>query len=108
MKAIPNILAGLTLCAAISPAAAMASDRKPIDRREHNEQVRIHQGIRSGELTRKEAARLEAEQARIRVDERFAKMNGKFTAEERLRIQKELSKASHDIYQQKHDAQDRK
>jgi len=94
---------GTTLCAGLLPIAASAAT---VNGREHNEQVRIHQGIRSGELTRTEARRLEAEQARIRVDERFARQNG-LTARERERLQKELHKASHDIYKQKHDNQDR-
>ena len=94
---------GTTLCAGLLPIASSAAT---INGREHQEQVRIHQGIRSGELTRAEARRLEAEQARIRVDERFARQDG-FTAKERERLQKELQHASKDIYKQKHDNQDR-
>ena len=94
---------GTTLCAGLLPIASSAAT---IDGREHREQVRIHEGIRSGELTRAEARRLEAEQARIRVDERFARQNG-LTAKERERLQKELQHASKVIYKQKHDNQDR-
>ncbi|HYR89248.1 MAG TPA: hypothetical protein VE422_34545 [Terriglobia bacterium] len=89
------------VCATVSPLSAS------INKREHNEQVRIRQGIRSGEVTRAEARRLEAEQARIRVDERFARADGNLTLKERHALQKELNKASRDIYHQKHDRQDR-
>lgn len=92
---------GTALCAGMLPASAA-----PVDRREHREQTRIHQGVRSGELTRREVRRLEAEQAKIRVDERLARRDG-LTAKERARLQKELNRAGRDIYRQKHDNQDR-
>jgi len=94
---------GTALFAVVLPLTASAA---PINRREHREQVRIHQGIRSGELTRQEARRLEAQQAKIRVDERLARRNG-LTAKERERLQKELNRASKNIHHQKNDNQDR-
>ena len=107
MRAIPTILAGALLSSTMIPGA-MAAVRRPINAREHHEQVRIRQGVKSGELTRRETLRLEKEQARIRVNERFArKSGGEFNAAERARIQKELNRASRDIYKQKHDKQDR-
>ena len=78
-----------------------------IDGRQYREQRRIREGIRSGELTRREAGRLEAEQARIRVDERFARRDGYISPRERARLDRELDRANHDIYRQKHDRQDR-
>jgi hypothetical protein len=93
---------GLAVCA--TPALAAG---KSINKVEHREQQRISQGIRSGELTRAEARRLEAQQARIRVNERFARADGKVTPQERERLNRELHRASHDIYRQKHDNQDR-
>ena len=107
MRGTISILAGIVFCGVLSPTNLRADERRPsIDRREHQQQVRIRQGIHSGELTRQEARQLEAEQARIRVDERFAKRGG-LTPEERRRIQNELNKASRDIGKQKHDRQDR-
>ena len=78
-----------------------------INRRERHEQRRINQGIRSGELTRREAVRLEAQQSRIRVAERFAKSDGRFTRRERYRLDHMLDRASRNVYRQKHDSQDR-
>jgi hypothetical protein len=97
----------LILGAAVCATPALADGNHGINWTQKREQARIHQGIRSGELTRNEARRLEAEQARIRVDERFSRADGKFTAKERERLRKELHHASHDIYRQKHDHQDR-
>jgi hypothetical protein len=78
-----------------------------INGRQHREQQRIRQGVRSGELTRPEARRLEYEQARIRVDERYARRDGYVSPRERARLDREMDRASRDIYRQKHDGQDR-
>jgi len=98
--------------ALVVPLAAQAQTRNchhppGVNAREHREEVRIHQGERSGELTRREAERLQAEEARIRVDEAYARHSGgEFTPRERVRIERELNRASRDIYRQKHDGQD--
>jgi hypothetical protein len=112
-RTIMNLLCGGLVCAAIVPASGLAAENRnvkspAINAREHNQQLRIRQGVKSGELTRKEIARLEAEETRIRLNERLAKSDGKLTAEERARLEKELSKTSQDIYEQKHDDQTRK
>ena len=102
---VSHFLTGLGICVALVPATLSA--HSSINQTERRQQVRIHQGIRNGELTRQEARRLEAEQARIRVDERFARANGNLSLRERERLRNELSHASRDIYRQKHDTQDR-
>lgn len=94
---------GATLCAGLLPITSSAAN---INQRQHQEQLRIRQGIRSGELTRAEARRLEVQQARIRVDERLARRNG-LSERERERLQRELKRASRDILRQKHDRQNR-
>ena len=78
-----------------------------INRRQYHEQQRINQGIRSGELTRREARRAEAGLARIRIDERFARSDGHISPRERARLNRELNHESRYIHRQKHDAQDR-
>ena len=98
---------GLLLAAAVCATPAWASGKRSINNIQHREQLRIRQGIRSGELTRPEARRLESQQAKIRVDERFARADGKLTAKERTRLHRELGHASRNIYRQKHDNQDR-
>jgi hypothetical protein len=87
-------------------SVSMAGSRV-INRREYREQKRINQGIRSGELTRREARVLEGRLARIRIDERFAKADGHLSYRERARLNRELNRESRDIYRQKHDSQDR-
>jgi hypothetical protein len=95
---------GTTLFAGLLPIASSAAGQ--IDTRQRIQQARIHQGIRSGELTRAEAARLKAEEARIRAHERTVRRDG-LTTQERRRLQQQLERASRDIRRQKQDRQDR-
>jgi hypothetical protein len=97
------------LVAVIIPAAGIAQGRRNgVNERQHNQQQRIRQGVRSGELTRVEAARLQRREAQIRLNEARARQSGgEFTPQERARIQHQLDHASQKIHQQKHDAQDR-
>lgn len=76
-----------------------------INQRERHQQRRIADGVRDGELTQKEARKLERQQARIHRAEAKAKADGEFTAKERARIQKRQDNASRQIYKQKHDKQ---
>lgn len=79
-----------------------------VTKRQVNQQARIHEGVKSGELTKKEILRLEAQQAKIARDKAVAKSDGIVTPEERAKLQREQNRASHRIYRQKHDAQKRK
>ncbi|HMG36597.1 MAG TPA: hypothetical protein VKM94_21850 [Blastocatellia bacterium] len=103
MKKLFGIL--LLVLVTLATGSVSLAGTKWINRREHNQQVRIREGIRDGELTRREAERLEAQQARIRVDERFARADGHLSYRERRRLDRELDRASRDIYRQKHDGQ---
>lgn len=76
-----------------------------IDQRQAQQQHRIVQGVRSGELTRHEARRLEHQQAHIRRMERRAKADGVVTRQERAEIRAAQRQASRSIYRQKHDRQ---
>ncbi|HSB09488.1 MAG TPA: hypothetical protein VLM38_08225 [Blastocatellia bacterium] len=101
---LSGFIAGVFILGA--SVVSMAGPRR-INRRQYQEQRRIGQGIRSGELTRREAARLEAGLARIRIHERFARRDGDITPRERARLNHELNRESRAIYRQKHDGQDR-
>jgi len=105
MKSLMKWFAVAALVAAMVPVCGLAQS---INDRERNQQQRIRQGIRGGELTRQEALRLEREQARIRFAEaRARRSGGEFTPRERTRIQRELNQSSRHIRRQKHDRQDR-
>jgi hypothetical protein len=72
-----------------------------------NQDQRIEQGVKSGQLTNREAGKLEKGQARDDHAEARAGANGRVNANEQQRIQKAENKQSKRIYRQKHDAQTR-
>jgi len=106
MKLSTLIAAGLV--AATLPLATAAASADQIDRRQAEQERRIQQGVRSGELTRGEYRQLEAEQARIREMERRAKADGHVDRAERARIEAAQNAASRHIYQEKHDSETRR
>jgi len=97
---------GTSLAQTANPQAGSKTPR--IDAREKAQKERIKEGVKSGELTRRETHRLAVEQKKIRNDEAKAKADGKVTPRERARLNKELNRANRDIYRQKHDKQKRK
>src|SRR5262245_56285579 len=98
----------LALILAASAVVASAQSRgRGINAREHRQQERIGQGVRSGELTNRETLRLEREQLRIeRQEDRFRASGDGLSQRERARLEHELNRSSRDIYRQKHDRQD--
>ncbi|MBF8247856.1 MAG: hypothetical protein HW374_656 [Bacteroidetes bacterium] len=103
------IVMGFAITQAQEPQEKPKSSETPvIDKREQNQKARIKQGVKSGELTKKEARRLAAEQKKIKHDEKKAKADGVVTPEEKAKLRNEQRKASKDINRQKHDAQKRK
>ena len=103
------ILSVLGICTAtvIMASAAYAGPASDpgIHARMLNLQKRIWQGVNTGELTPREAGRLEAREARIRQDEVRMKSDGVLTGAERARLNRELNRSSRAIYREKHDAQ---
>ena len=76
-----------------------------IDKRQAIQQQRIEQGVKSGELTGKEAARLEKGQERMQKMEDKAKADGKVTPKEREHLQHAQNQESKKIAREKHDRQ---
>ncbi|TSA27448.1 MAG: hypothetical protein D4R68_05600 [Ignavibacteriales bacterium] len=73
-----------------------------INKTQKKQQLRVHQGIKSGELTRGEVRKLENQQKAIQRDKRIAKADEVVTPGERKQIRKEQNRASNNIYIKKH------
>jgi hypothetical protein len=83
-----------------------AADATPrLDQREARQQQRIDRGVASGQLTPREAARMQKRANRLEKHEQHAKADGVVTPAERRRLQREANRNSRKIYRQKHDAQ---
>ena len=79
-----------------------------VNHRQLRQQGRIGQGMCNGELTKKESARLQMQQQRLAAKEQRMRASGDgLTAKEHYRLEKQQDNLSQNIYQQKHDNQDR-
>lgn len=72
-----------------------------------NQTKRIVQGVKSGELTKKEAHNLVHDQREIRNDVKQAKADGTVTKAERKTIKKEQKRANREISRKKNNERDR-
>lgn len=77
-----------------------------INQRRENQQDRIAQGVKSGQLTAGETANLETKEAAINHEvaaDRRAN-GGKLTQAERVQVNHQLNRTSNQIYRDKHNA----
>ena len=86
MKALHLLIFATVFTAASVSLASAHSSTPRVDRRQAWQHTRIHQGVRHGQLTRSERARLLAGQARIRRMERIAQADGIITRSERAQL----------------------
>jgi uncharacterized membrane protein YebE (DUF533 family) len=75
-----------------------------LNQNQRNQESRISQGVRSGELTNNEARNLQSQQQAIRSEKRAARADGVVTPAERQKIRRDQRRASRAIYRKKHNA----
>lgn len=97
---------------AMGPAIAGADNQRGVrdprvNTRQQAQHERIQQGVRSGELTRRETHDAREDQRNIRQLERAYKSDGELTRGERRDLNHEQNQASRELYRDKHDAQAR-
>lgn len=77
------------------------------DRRESRQGARIHQGVKSGELTAGEAHRLKKQQRRVKGAERRAGADGEISGKEKAHLERMQDRASKNIEAKKHNDKQR-
>ena len=110
MKFFTAVLASALV---LAPAAIVAQTPTPtpgahdynINQRKVDQQDRIAQGVKSGQLTAGETSRLEHQEAGINREERGmrAQDNGHLTARDRQTLHAQQNQESRRIYRDKHD-----
>ena len=106
MKRTLLTLAALAAVTA-APLAANAQPWQSINQRQANLEQRINQGVRSGSLTRPEAARLRGEFKSIsRLEVSYRRSNG-LSMRERADLDARFDRLNRQIQVQKHDRDDR-
>jgi len=105
MKLTRAILHSAVLIGLAMPAA-FAGQGGTINERKENQQDRIAQGVKSGQLTAGETANLESKESGLNKEEHNMRAadNGKLTAADRAKINHQQNKLSHQIYKDKHNA----
>ena len=98
-------LGALGLLALASSALAAGPRADEVVDRDVNQQQRIEQGLKSGELNTREAGALERREGRIDQAETRGLADGKLSASEQARINRMQNRTSADIAREKHDAQ---
>lgn len=92
------------MTAGVLMAGSLAAQSIPA--RERVQDRRIEQGVRSGELTPREAAKLEHKEAQLRRQVRHARATGAgMSPSERRRIARKQAQLNRQIYREKHDNQ---
>lgn len=104
MKKIIFVVAVILIIGTIS---VQAQSTPAVDQRQENQKERIKEGVKSGELTRAETARLAKNHRELRRMERRAKADGNVTAKERAKLHRKENQNSRAIKRQKHDEQSR-
>lgn len=100
-----KILGGLLVAALAVTSVANAQTRTPvINQRQHNQERRINEGVRSGQLTRNETRHLRNDERHIRTEKRTAMAEGRMGPRERTHIRHQENRVSRSIYRKKHNA----
>ncbi len=79
-----------------------------IKEQQENQHDRIQNGVKTGSLTRREAARMRNRENATHQEIKEAKADGVVTPEERVDIKHDQAQNSKAIYRQKHDGQRRR
>jgi hypothetical protein len=111
-QTLRHVAVALLATAFTLPAFAQVPNAAPntqrMDKREANQASRIDKGVASGEINKREEARLERGQARVGKMEAKAASDGKVTGKERVAIERAQDRQSARIARQSHDKQHRK
>lgn len=98
---------GIAIAAALfAGSAAAQTDQPTIRQRQRRQQARIAQGVKSGQLTPHETAKLERKEAALNREVRRDRLSGGgLSTAERAKINRQQNRLSRQIDRQKHDAQ---
>ena len=100
-----SFLTAALACLTLPVVAQNAPSGETIRDRQENQENRIKQGVKSGELSPQEAKRLERNHQRINREIRRdrAANGGKLTPQEKRQITRQQNRESRAIYKEKHD-----
>jgi len=107
-QVIISIMSGALLVGSATMSFAQdATKEGKIKERKENQQKRIAQGVKSGQLTPHETARIENNESKINKEVRQDRKanGGNLTNKEKAQVNRQQNRVSKEIYNQKHDGQ---
>jgi hypothetical protein len=106
-RVIISILSGALLIGSATMSFADDTKEGKIKERKENQQKRIAQGVKSGQLTPRETARIENNESKINKEVRQDRKanGGNLTNKEKAQVNRQQNRVSKEIYNQKHDGQ---
>ncbi len=101
-----QILVAATLCTLLTGAGFAQVTGQTIQGRKTNQQERIGQGVRSGQLTARETGNLERREVSVNREEHAMRRadGGHLTAHDKAALTRRQNKISRSIYKDKHNA----
>jgi hypothetical protein len=101
-----RMLTVATLCTMLAGGAFAQVTGQTIQERKNNQQARIAQGVRSGQLTAHETRNLESREAHLNREEHAMRRadNGHLTAQDKAALTHQQNRISHSIARDKHNA----
>jgi hypothetical protein len=99
-------LIGMTIVAATIAVTCAMAQTDTVDQRKENQQDRIAQGVKSGQLTAGETANVETKEAAINQEVHTDRTlnGGKLTGQEKQTVNQQQNQMSKQIYTDKHNA----
>ena len=102
MRAFQMLILATVFTATSASLVSAHSSTPRVDRRQATQQTRVQEGVRRGELTSGERARLRASQRHLRRLERRAISDGAFTRHERRHLKRAQDLQSRHIARMRH------
>ena len=102
-----RVIISILTSALLTGTATMSFADEKIKDRKQNQQKRIAQGVKSGQLTPHETARIEHNESKINKEVRQDRKanGGNLTNKEKAKVNRQQNRVSKEIYNQKHDGQ---
>jgi Ni/Co efflux regulator RcnB len=98
VRHIVTLALGLTFVMPVASFAAPARQHpRGVNAREHRQAARIRHGVRDGEINRREADKLFADEAAVRAEERVYRSGDGLGPRERRDLERDLNRTNREI-----------
>ncbi len=101
---VMSLVALISMSEAAFAEDAPAGAQQKIEQRQQNQEKRIQDGVKSGQITPVEAQKLEAKEAKIKQVEATALADGKLDKKEARHLNRMENRTSREIHRKRHNS----